>query len=46
MNIKINLPSIKDELFRSKTSGEVSSLTGRACSLRDTVQAFVSKNLA
>jgi formiminotetrahydrofolate cyclodeaminase len=46
MNIKINLPSIKDEPFRSKTAAEVSSLTSRACSLRDTVQAFVSKNLA
>jgi formiminotetrahydrofolate cyclodeaminase len=45
MNIKINLPAIKDETFRSKSSGEVSSLLKRGRDLRESVEEFVSQNL-
>jgi formiminotetrahydrofolate cyclodeaminase len=45
MNVKINLPSIKDEGFRSKANGELASLAERARTLRDAVQEFVSENL-
>jgi methenyltetrahydrofolate cyclohydrolase len=45
MNIKINLPSIKDEGFRSKSAGEVSSLLKKAREMRDSVDGFVSQKL-
>jgi formiminotetrahydrofolate cyclodeaminase len=45
MNIKINLPSIKDEAFRSKSAAEMSSLLKRARDLRVGVEEFVSQTL-
>jgi formiminotetrahydrofolate cyclodeaminase len=45
MNIKINLPAIKDETFRSKIAAEVSLLTEKARNLRDSVHTFVSEKL-
>jgi methenyltetrahydrofolate cyclohydrolase len=45
MNIKINLSSIKDEAFRSKSAAEMSSLLKRARDLRESVEQFVSQNL-
>jgi formiminotetrahydrofolate cyclodeaminase len=45
MNIKINLPAIKDETFRSKTAAEVSMLIEKASGLRDSVHTFVSEKL-
>jgi methenyltetrahydrofolate cyclohydrolase len=45
MNIKINLPSIKDEAFRSKSAAEMSSLLKKARDLRVGVEEFVSQTL-
>ena len=45
MNVKINLPSIKDERFRAKTAGEVSSLLAEGRKLRDQVYGYVSEKL-
>jgi methenyltetrahydrofolate cyclohydrolase len=45
MNIKINLPAIKDDAFRSKSVAEVSSLLKRGHELRESVEEFVSQNL-
>jgi formiminotetrahydrofolate cyclodeaminase len=45
MNIKINLPAIKDEGFRSKSAGEVASLLKKARDLRESVEGFVSQKL-
>jgi methenyltetrahydrofolate cyclohydrolase len=45
MNVRINLPAIKDEAFRSKSNAEVSSLLKRGRDLRESVEAYVSQNL-
>ena len=45
MNVKINLPAIKDEAFKSETAAEVSLLIEKARNLRDGVHSFVSEKL-
>jgi formiminotetrahydrofolate cyclodeaminase len=45
MNVKINLPAIKDEAFRSKSTAEVSALLKRGRDLRESVEEFVSQKL-
>jgi formiminotetrahydrofolate cyclodeaminase len=45
MNVKINLPAIKDEAFKSETAAEVSLLIEKAHDLRNSVHSFVSEKL-
>jgi formiminotetrahydrofolate cyclodeaminase len=45
MNVKINLPSIKDESFRAKTASEVASLLAEGRKYRDDVYRHVSEKL-
>jgi methenyltetrahydrofolate cyclohydrolase len=45
MNVNINLPSIKDEGFKSKTTAESSSLLANGRKRRDEVYEYVSNKL-
>ena len=45
MNVKINLPSIKDEQFKSKISAEFSELLKNGREAKDDVYNFVSEKL-
>ncbi len=45
MNVRINIPSIKDETFKSKTSSEVVKLLADGSRSRGAVYDFVSENL-
>jgi len=45
MNVNINLPSIKDDQFKSRATAEVSSLLAGGRKRRDEVHNYVSKNL-
>lgn len=46
MNVRINLPSIKDEGFRSNTSSEVAALLQDGRKVRDDTARYVSENIA
>lgn len=45
MNVKINVPSIKDESFATLTSGETRSLLEEGGRLKNSVNKFVSENI-
>ena len=45
MNVNINLPSIKDDRFKSRTVTEISSLLASGRKRRDEIYDYVSKNL-
>lgn len=45
MNVKINLPSIKDETFKGRTSSEIAMLLKDARRLRDNVCGFVGEKI-
>jgi formiminotetrahydrofolate cyclodeaminase len=45
MNVRINLPSIKDEKFRSTTSSEVSSLLKEGSALTERADEYLSKHI-
>jgi len=45
MNVKINIPSIKDEKFVTETSSEISRLLEEGGALRDKIYEYVSKNI-
>jgi formiminotetrahydrofolate cyclodeaminase len=45
MNVNINLPSIKDDGFKSKTASEISSLLAEGRKRRDEVYGYVSEKL-
>ncbi len=45
MNVKINLPSIKDEEFKTKIAAEVASLLAEGRKLRDELYRYVSEKL-
>jgi methenyltetrahydrofolate cyclohydrolase len=45
MNVKINIPSIKDEGFKSKTSSEISALLDDGRRVKDNVYKYVSENI-
>jgi len=45
MNVKINLPSIKDEAFNAKTLSETATLLEDGRKARDNVYAHVSGNI-
>lgn len=46
MNVKINLPSIKDEAFVAETAAELSGLLTDGGSARDVVYKYVQDNIA
>lgn len=45
MNVKINLPSIRDENFTVETSAEISTLLEQGISARDDIYRYVSENI-
>lgn len=45
MNVKINLPSIKDDKFRSATNSEVSSLLKEGHALTERADEYLSKHI-
>lgn len=45
MNVRINLPSVKDEGFKSKTASEVAKLLGEGRNSGDTVYKYVTEKL-
>jgi methenyltetrahydrofolate cyclohydrolase len=45
MNVKINIPSIKDDDFRRRTLGEVSTLLEKGRTMRDNLYEFVQSKL-
>lgn len=45
MNVRINLPSIKDDKFRSTTSSEVSSLIKEGHALTERADEYLSKHI-
>ncbi len=45
MNVRINLPSIKDESFVSDTSSKVSELLVEGSKIKDTIYKYVQDNL-
>lgn len=46
MNVKINIPSIKDEKFVAETSSEVSTLLAEGTALKNKIYEYVSENIA
>lgn len=45
MNVRINLPSIKDESFKSQITGEIGQLLKQGHEAKEHVYKFVSENL-
>ena len=45
MNVKINLPSIKDEKFKSEIASEISQLLKAGCKAKDDVYNYVCEKL-
>jgi len=45
MNVRINLPAVKDEGLKSKTASEVAKLLGEGRNSRDTVYKYVTEKL-
>jgi formiminotetrahydrofolate cyclodeaminase len=46
MNVKINIPSIRDESFKAEYSSEISALLEDGSRIKNTVSQYVSENLA
>ncbi len=46
MNVKINIPSIKDEKFVKETTSEVSMLVAKGADLKNKIYEYVSQNIA
>jgi formiminotetrahydrofolate cyclodeaminase len=45
MNVRINLPAVKDESFKSKTASEAAKLLGEGRNSKDTVYKYVTEKL-
>ena len=45
MNVRINIPSIKDEAFKTKTNSETTALLDEGRRLSDTIYKHVNDNI-